>query len=398
MLYKPEAFEPLTAEPWNDERVRERIRAIVADAEAAYSPETFWPADEWDAWEAPLPLMNLYAGAAGVLWSLEALRRRAGLGGALDLAACARRLVDRWREQPDFIVSDEFPLPEPKESAFLAGGAGVIFVAWLLDPSDELADDLHARVLANKDNVADEVMWGSPGTMLAARRMHEATGDERWADAWKECADALLARRDAQGLWTIQLYTRSYRGLTPPHGVVGNVAALLDGGPLLENGVRETLVRDTNEILKRTAVFEDGVANWPHPEGSELETDDGEIRLQWCKGAPGVVIGAAPYLDEELLLAGAELTWRAGPHGPDKGPGICHGTAGNGYALLKTFERTGDELWLERARRFAVHALEQVERKGSSRYSLFTGDVGVALYTADCLDTRARFPILDTFD
>ncbi len=45
MLYKPEAFEPLSGEPWCEERIRNRIRAIVADAEAAYSPDTFWPAD-----------------------------------------------------------------------------------------------------------------------------------------------------------------------------------------------------------------------------------------------------------------------------------------------------------------------------------------------------------------
>ena len=42
-----------------------------------------------------------------------------------------------------------------------------------------------------------------------------------------------------------------------------------------------------------------------------------------------------------------------------------------------------------------MHALEQVERRGRSSHSLFTGDVGVALYAVDCLDARARFPILD---
>ncbi len=115
--------------------------------------------------------------------------------------------------------------------------------------------------------------------------------------------------------------------------------------------------------------------------------------MQWCHGAPGIVIAASAYLPEELLLAGAELTWQAGGHG--KGPGLCHGTAGNGYALLKAFERTGDERWLDRARRFAMHALAQVERQ---RHSLFTGDVGVALYAADCLDARAAFPILDGWD
>jgi hypothetical protein len=110
------------------------------------------------------------------------------------------------------------------------------------------------------------------------------------------------------------------------------------------------------------------------------------------------VTAAITYLPLELVLAGAETTWRAGPHGQAKGAGICHGTAGNGYALLKTFERTEDELWLERARRFAVHAFEQIERTARPRYSLFSGAFGVALFAADCINAQARFPIVDGFD
>ena len=105
------------------------------------------------------------------------------------------------------------------------------------------------------------------------------------------------------------------------------------------------------------------------------------------------MIAAVDYLDEDLLLAGAELVWRAGPPTLEKGPGICHGTAGNGYALLAAFARTGDEKWLARARRFAAHALEQVER-GDGRYSLWTGDIGAAVFAADCLDASTRYPVL----
>jgi hypothetical protein len=77
----------------------------------------------------------------------------------------------------------------------------------------------------------------------------------------------------------------------------------------------------------------------------------------------------------------------------EKGPGICHGTAGNGYALLKAFARTGHEQWLDRARRFAAHALGQVQR-GTGRYSLWTGDIGAAVFAADCLEANARYPVL----
>ncbi len=118
-----------------------------------------------------------------------------------------------------------------------------------------------------------------------------------------------------------------------------------------------------------------------------------------CTGAPGILAGAWDYLDGDLVLAGAELVWRAGAHRDEKGHGLCHGTSGNGFALLKAFARTGDERWLERARRFAVHALGQAERiattNGRRRYSLFTGDIGTALFAAACLDGDTRFPIID---
>jgi hypothetical protein len=62
------------------------------------------------------------------------------------------------------------------------------------------------------------------------------------------------------------------------------------------------------------------------------------------------------------------------------------------------FERTGDERWLERARRFAVHALGQVERgrarRGRGRYSLWTGDLGAAIYAADCVEGRTAYPLI----
>src|SRR4029078_6234873 len=82
------------------------------------------------------------------------------------------------------------------------------------------------------------------------------------------------------------------------------------------------------------------------------------------------------WLDEDLALGGGELTWHAGPL--RKGAGLCHGTAGNGYALLVLFDLTGDEEWLARARVFAMHALAQVDearaQHGRGRYTLWTGD------------------------
>ena len=89
MLYRPEAFEPLADEAWDEERVRAGIRAIVADADDAYGEESLWPAHEWDSWRTPTPLKSLYVGAAGIVWALGELRRRGHAEPRTDLAAAA---------------------------------------------------------------------------------------------------------------------------------------------------------------------------------------------------------------------------------------------------------------------------------------------------------------------
>jgi lantibiotic modifying enzyme len=388
VLFRPEAFEPVGAEPWDDRRVREAIGRIVADADEAHRRRPLWPPPPDSPLGTDRPEPSLYAGAPGVVWALAALAQRGHAETALDLPAVALEALETWRAAPVFFphVAD---LPQ-RESSLLAGDAGVVLVAWTLTGRPELADDLHRRVRANIDaDDIDDLMWGTAGTLLAAQALLDGTGEERWRRACQESAEALLARRDADGLWTQRRFG-STRGLGPVHGLVGNVHALLT---TLDGERAENLQRETNDALARLAVREGGLCNWPPAVEEGLEHHrTGEIRLQWCHGAPGIAATTASYLDEELLLAGAELIWLAGAHRARKGAGICHGTAGNGYALLAAFRRTGDELWLERARRFAVHALGQAEREPPV-YSLLLGGIGTALFASDCLDAELRYPL-----
>jgi Lanthionine synthetase C-like protein len=368
VLYDPGAFEPLTEDSWNEARVRDGITALVKDADAAFDPDTLWRAHEWDGYNAPLPLKNLYVGAAGVVYALDDLRRRGLAQTTLDLPAVAQWALERWRAEPDF-VADEI-LPEPPESGLLTGETGILLVGCRLGLG--LEDDLRARIRENLANEAEDLMWGTPGTLVAAAAMG-------WDDLAHESADALASRRDADGLWTQRLWATSFRGIATVHGLAGNVRAML----LVDDPRNESLRAESADALSRAATREDGLANW-----------SSEGKLQWCAGAPGVVSAARDYLDEELLLDGAELVSRAGPPGVEKGHGICHGTSGNGFALLAAFERTQDELWLERARRFAMHALAQATRV-PGRYSLFTGGPGTALFAAACLDTDPRYPVFE---
>jgi hypothetical protein len=360
VLFSPDAHEELTDAPWSAEHARDAVAAIVADAEQAF--DNGWPVhplDDYDPDERlPAKPRALYLGGAGVVAALHRL------GSERDWVPYLERAV----EEPDFPDEDT-------ERSLWGGEVGVRLVLQRLAPSRENLERLAELIAANAEDERCELMWGSPGTILAGRELGlDVTPSLEW----------LRAQRGDDGLWTQRLHGRLDQHLGPAHGFAGCVLALED-------------VDDLSETLRRFGVFEDGLVNWPPLARTRLDAQrDGLIRMQWCHGAPGIVATLAPLIDDELAVAGGELTWRAGPL--RKGATLCHGTAGNGYAFLKTFARTGDELWLERARRFAMHALEQVERRGHGRYSLWTGDLGVALYAADCLEARTAYPVLETWD
>jgi hypothetical protein len=218
--------------------------------------------------------------------------------------------------------------------------------------------------------------------MLAAR----AFGLE---EEWRESAELLWAQWDeVTDLWTQHLYGHDVQSLGPGHGFASNVNALR--GFVADEVLGERVERVMTQMAIRD---DDGLVNWPPaPDEQPLR-----IRVQWCHGAPGIITTIGDLLPWELALAGGELTWRAGPL--RKGPGLCHGTAGNGFALLRLHALTGDAMWLDRARRFAIHAVAQVRREretvGRGRYTLFTGDIGVALYLRACLDAVPDFPVID---
>jgi hypothetical protein len=393
-LIDPDAHEPLTRAAWDADRVRASVAAIVSATEASFDPADLWPPHPLDEEPDEPPLdrvASLYLGASGVLWALHALERAGLAETRRDWATVALELPERYRAEPDFPNVGAVP-------SLWMGDAGILLVAHTLAPAAWQEERLLDVVRGNADNPSLEFNWGSPGTMLAAAVMFERTGEERWRAAWLESADRLWDEWRGD-LWEQDLYGRRTHIIGPAHGFAGNVF-VLGRGDLLDHERRAVLERRAPATLERHALRATGVAQWrPSVEPSRVPR-----RTQWCHGAPGIVASLATLASDdddftELLLAGGELTWRAGPL--RKGANLCHGTAGNGYAFLKLFGRTGDELWLHRARAFAMHAIEQVERAtaeyGRGRHTLWTGDPGTALYLVGCLDANAAFPTLDVW-
>ncbi|MBE7940387.1 MULTISPECIES: LanC-like protein [Ramlibacter] len=351
-LFDPLRHEPVTQAGWDKAAALAAIHSIVMDASDAFSPQGLWPAhplDEPDPPEARYSM--LYMGAAGVIWSLKRLAHwgpgTKGLhAGFTDVVPT---LIARNR--------DLGLMQQGGTASFLMGDSGLLLLEWSLKPSRDVADRLFDVVQGNLCHPAKEALWGSSGTLLAAIHMAEATGERRWADLCERGATQLL---DA------------------------------------------TVADRTLATLQSLALRDENCMNW-HPVHDPIGVIGRVPPVQDCHGAPGIVVRLAtmprsPAWDH-LLLAAGELTWRAGPL--RKGPGLCHGTSGNGYAFLKLWRRTGDAQWLTRARIFAMHSAEQVERertaRGHGRYSLWTGDLGVAHFLASCISADSAVPTLDEF-
>jgi hypothetical protein len=367
-MFDPARHEPLADIGWSEPRARDAIAAICRGLEAAFDPERLWRLDPVDYEPGTAEVLRgLYLGAAGMLHGLHRLAEFSE--PRLD----ARAIFEDLHPEPD---------EENAGASLLAGSSGFLLVAHRFAPSAATADALADAIAANVAHPSNELLLGAPGTMVAARAMYDRTGEERFAELWRASARTLLERQDADGLWTQDLYGNRRRYLGAAHGFAGNVRALLGAPEWLDDA--DAVMSNAVATIRATAIVEGNAANWPP------EPDIEPSRVQWCHGAPGVITSLATADGaDDLLAAAGELTWRAGPLAGN--PGLCHGTGGNGFAFLVLHARTGDELWLERARAFAMHALAQAH----GRTSLFLGDLGAALLAGACIDGDARFPGLD---
>jgi hypothetical protein len=400
LLFHLERHEALQAPAWDEALARAALQAVVEGCEADGRPDGTWdvhPRDE--AGDTPEGgFKGMYLGGAGQLWALWWLRQHGHASLAHDPAARVDALARAWERSPG---SEDLP-------SWFLGESALRFVQWRLTGAPAAAERVLAVAAGNRHHPSQEALWGAPGTMLGPWHLWRLAGDARAADEVRANAAALCSglHRHADGgcaLWTQSMSGREVVYLGAGHGFAGNLHALLQAAPLLSDDERRHAQSLAIDTLTRTARRDGDAANWP-PGLYTPRPGGPQMLMQWCHGAPGVVCAmhALPVgLDaafEALLAAAGEAIWRAGPLA--KGHGLCHGSAGNALALLALHTRHGDTRWLARARAFAMHAIGQMQaiqrQHGRRWHGLWTGDIGLVVALAQCLDGRYQgLPLLD---
>ena len=129
--------------------------------------------------------------------------------------------------------------------------------------------------------------------------------------------------------------------------------------------------------------------------------------IHWCHGAPGVFyLFAKAYIvfqEEKYLnacLKCGDLIWHKGLL--RKGPGICHGVAGNGYVFLILYRLTKDPKHLYRATKFMEFLTNEMfvkeARIPDRPFSLYEGLAGTVCFLVDLLEPEmAAFPFSNVF-
>ena len=217
----------LTHDAWSELAARAAIEDIAADAIAQFHPDTFWPGHPSDDGVGD-GHPSFYYGAAGVIWALDYLHRI----GATRVADDFRPVLPKLLERTIANFESNSPADYAKHGSLLFGDMGAALLAMRLAPTSSLADLVYKRAEANNGLPIRELMWGMPGSMVAAVHMAEMTQEARWRGLFEVQAARLLAELEdtPQGpLWTQDLYGAKDRFLGPVHGFAGNVVPLLLG-------------------------------------------------------------------------------------------------------------------------------------------------------------------------
>jgi lantibiotic modifying enzyme len=401
MLFDKDRHEPLTKTSWDKNIVQAEISSIIDDIQRSLLPDACWPTHPLDAESYPRvgPKWSAYAGAAGTIHALQILSeygyRVNNLSGLIE------GVYQSFLKTPDVSV----------EPGLQIGELGILMPAILVQPDNEKLSRLVLRCMEDTiDLPLYEITSGQSGMMHAALALYRKSGKSHWKDLFVKGAKSLMDNwtqdtETGEWLWQSQVFgpKRHYYGAC--HGVTGNANILLQGADLLPEGYTEMIIKRTVATLNISVKQKDNLANWKLCTKPDID----KLLVQWCHGAAGVVtaMSRTPAIDspeskllDELLDETGELVWQAGPL--LKGSNICHGTSGNGYAFLYLYQKTGKSVWLERARKFAMHSIEQCQKArlhyGQGRFTLWTGDAGLAIYLYHCIyPEKAAIPGLDLF-
>jgi eukaryotic-like serine/threonine-protein kinase len=347
------------------------------------------------------PHCSVNNGAAGIAhaWYRLALFRE----DAESLAAAtawARRGVSWLNSDEAFFLRDKTFTPQTVGRAGLFhSAAGLHCVRGLIANANANQGELTRAVsdfAASSKSRSDKwdltlgragVLLGSTLLFESARQPHAAV--RKYGDRLSSALTRELAA--AGSVTTSQRIT----ALGIAHGWAGGLYALLRWASATHRAPAAWVMEQLEELASCAQISGRG-AVWPR---FRAQTDP-SLEGTWCNGGTGLVflwlLAAESCADDRFIRLAEDAGWSVADRPFDRAVDLCCGSAGRAYAFLALYRRTGDSVWLNRAKRFAAHAVSESDPDAPTAHRLYKGALGVALLINELEDPRrARMPLFE---
>jgi lantibiotic modifying enzyme len=319
----------------------------------------------------------VFLGVGGIPFFLADYYRLTGEARALELAVGAAR----WCSAPDRTFSGDAWTPEALCFGRAGIGLAWVRLWEVTGDRECLdrARRFGERLLATAPGPVTDFIGGVAGEGIFLLRLWAAAREERFLAGALRRAAWLddHAVREAQGCyWPYSVGSRPSRTLLGfAHGISGIGHSFLRVHQATGEPRWAAVAREVADTLTRQAEPDRGGLNWRH--FLDRRRGDRSGMCQWCHGSPGVglfyatayeALGDAAYLTTAEAAGNATFAYGDVRQNPSQ----CHGLAGNAELLVELYRLTRNPLWLERAHDFARRALGY--RKSTPEGDVWPGD------------------------
>ncbi|XP_050072249.1 lanC-like protein 3 homolog [Anopheles maculipalpis] len=361
---------------------------------------------------------DLYVGTAGIafmFWKLSRTKETKSKFPCLNLAS---NYIDEAKRQ-----STKKHRSSKDSVAFLCGGAGIAAVSAVVFHAQENRHQMKIDVeiflkgypeCATDDGYeADEVLVGRAGFLHGAYWLNQTIETKPIGNEMITKVCKVLMKRGRRLATSLRIgsplmyeyHEKTYLGAA--HGICAILHALLESPWFNHNDSGEfcastTKLADIKNSIDYVLTLQSNDGKFP------TRHDSDRTLVHWCHGCGGAIyLFAKAYLTfkEEKYLEccrkSSDTIWRQGLL--RKGPGLCHGVAGNGYSFLLMYRLTGELRYLYRAAKFADFLNSTIFSEKllapDRPYSLYEGLAGTVCFLADLLNPlQSSFPFMDVFE
>jgi eukaryotic-like serine/threonine-protein kinase len=347
------------------------------------------------------PQCSVNNGAAGIAYAWYRLALLHENGDDLAIAnAWARRAVTWMDRDEAFFLRDKTIAPQNVGRAGLFHSAmGVHCVRALVAnaggdvwEANHAVDDMTVAARSRSDKW--DLCLGRTGILLGCSLLHEAAIDPSPVvrKLGARVAQAMTQRLADAGVMS---NSRSMDNLGMAHGWAGVLYALLRWCQATGSAPPPSVVARLDELAANGQHIGRGMSWLTYRDHSSSG-----MQSTWCNGDTGHallwLLAAQALGDARYVGLAEQAAWNVADRGPNQMYDLCCGAAGRAYAFLALYRRTGDPLWLRRAKQFADHAGREIDPDAPTAHRLYKGALGAALLLFELEDpSRARMPLFE---